>query len=98
MTAAHALHEIELASLHGIEVGKPRLDWAKLIDRETGMIDFIPDAMAGVAEKRGKVFRGHEKFSGPTESMWMERSWGPKTSSSRRAPSPAACPFRAPIL
>ncbi len=29
------------------------------------MIDFIPDAMAGVAEKRGKIFRGHAKFVGP---------------------------------
>lgn len=65
VAAAHALHEIELASVHGIGVGKPRLDWAKLIARETGMIDFIPDAMAGVAEKRGKVFRGHAKFVGP---------------------------------
>ncbi len=65
VAAAHALHEIELASVHGIDVGEPKLDWAKLIDRETGMIDFIPDAMAGVAEKRGKVFRGHARFVGP---------------------------------
>lgn len=59
MAAAHALHEIELASVHGIDVGKPKLDWGKLIDREKDMIGFIPDAMAGVAEKRGTVFRGH---------------------------------------
>ena len=65
VAAAHALHEIELASVHGIEVGAPKLDWTKLIDREKGMIDFIPDAMAGVAEKRGKIFRGHAKFVGP---------------------------------
>ena len=65
VAAAHALHEIELASVHGIDVGKPKLDWAKLINREKDMIDFIPDAMAGVAEKRGKVFRGHAKFVGP---------------------------------
>lgn len=65
VAAAHALHEIELASVHGIDVGAPKLDWAKLIDREQDMIDFIPDAMAGVAEKRGKVFRGHARFVGP---------------------------------
>ena len=52
MAAAHALHEIELASVHGIDVGKPKLDWGKLIDREKDMIGFIPDAMAG---GRGKA-------------------------------------------
>ncbi len=65
VAAAHALHEIELAPVHGIEVGPVKLDWAKLIEREKQMIGFIPDAMLGVAEKRGDVFRGHAKFVGP---------------------------------
>ncbi|MGI9479899.1 MAG: dihydrolipoyl dehydrogenase family protein [Hyphomicrobiaceae bacterium] len=65
VAAAHALHEIELASTHGITVGKPALDWARLIDREKDMIGFIPDAMAGVAEKRGTIYRGVAKFAGP---------------------------------
>ena len=65
VAAAHALHEIELAPIHGIEVGKPKLDWGKLIDREKDMIGFIPDAMQAVAEKRGTVFRGQAKFAGP---------------------------------
>ena len=65
VAAAHALHEIEIAGIHGIDVGKPTLDWAKLIDREKDMIGFIPDAMAGVAAKRGEVFRGHARFVGP---------------------------------
>ncbi len=65
VAAAHALHEIETAGVHGIDVGKPTLDWTKLIHREKEMIGFIPDAMAGVAEKRGDVFRGSAKFVGP---------------------------------
>jgi len=65
VAAAHALHEIETASTHHIEVGNAKLDWAKLIQREKDMIGFIPDAMAGVAEKRGDVYRGSAKFVGP---------------------------------
>ena len=65
VAAAHALHEIEIAGTHGIKVGKPKLDWSKLIQRTKDMIGFIPDAMAGVAEKRGDVFRGSAKFVGP---------------------------------
>jgi glutathione reductase (NADPH) len=65
VAAAHALHEIEIADAHGITVGKPKLDWSKLIQREKDMISYIPDAMAGVAEKRGDVFRGAARFVGP---------------------------------
>ena len=64
VAAAHALHEIELAPVHGIEVAEPRLDWAKLIDRTQDMVGFIPNAMLGTAEKRGEVFRGAAKFVG----------------------------------
>ena len=64
VAAAHALHEIGIAGAHCIEVGKPKLDWARLIAREKDMISFIPDAMAGLAEKRGDVFRGSAKFVG----------------------------------
>ncbi len=65
VAAAHNLHEIALAPVHGIDVGTPKIDWGKLIDRERGMIDFIPDAMEGVAKKRGKVFFGEARFVGP---------------------------------
>lgn len=65
VAAAHALHEIEIADVHCIDVGKPKLDWAKLIKREKDMISFIPDAMADVAGKRGDVFRGSAKFVSP---------------------------------
>ncbi len=62
VAAATAMHEIERASIHTIDVSPPKLDWAKLIERKTGMIDFIPDAMRGVAEKRGQVFTGRARF------------------------------------
>ncbi len=64
VAAGHTLHEIETAAEHGISVSKPKLDWGKLIQRSQGMIDFIPGAMQGVAEKRGTVFKGSAKFTG----------------------------------
>ena len=64
VAAAHALHEIEQAKAHGIEVDEPTLDWKKLMERKEDMIGFIPDAMHSLAEKRGKVFRGTAKFTG----------------------------------
>ncbi len=65
VAAAHALHEIELASAHCITVGKPKLDWAGLIQRTKSMVSGVPGGMAGLAEKRGDVFRGSAKFAGP---------------------------------
>ncbi len=65
VAAAHALHEIETASIHGISVSEPKLDWTKLIKREKDMVSHIPDAMAGLAEKRGDVYRGSARFVGP---------------------------------
>jgi glutathione reductase (NADPH) len=41
VAAGHALHEIERASILHIAVGKPKLDWAALIDREKDMIKDI---------------------------------------------------------
>ncbi|TNF86515.1 MAG: NAD(P)/FAD-dependent oxidoreductase [Gammaproteobacteria bacterium] len=62
VAAAQALHEIERASEHGIEVGPAKLDWSKLIERKTGMIDFIPAAMEDTAKSRGDVYRGKARF------------------------------------
>src|SRR3990170_6190952 len=55
VAAAHALHEIEIARVHGIEVGKPTLNWARLIDREKAMIASVPERLEGLARKRGDV-------------------------------------------
>jgi glutathione reductase (NADPH) len=65
VAAAHAMHEIEIAHTHGIEVGKPKLHWSKLMDRKTDMIDFIPGAMEDTAKGRGTVYKGKAKFVGP---------------------------------
>jgi glutathione reductase (NADPH) len=65
VAAAQSLHDIEMAGVHEIEVGAAKLNWAKLIQREKNMINFIPDAMANVAEKRGDIYRGSAKFVGP---------------------------------
>lgn len=62
VAAAQALHEIELAPQHGIEVGPAKLDWAKLIDRKNDMIDFIPGAMEDTARGRGEVYKGKAVF------------------------------------
>lgn len=62
VAAAQALHEIELAPQHGIEVGPAKLDWAKLIDRKSEMIDFIPAAMEDTAKSRGTIYKGKASF------------------------------------
>src|SRR5882757_2790417 len=66
VAAGHALHEIERASVHHITVGKPKLDWAALIDREKDMIKDIPTNLARSMERRQvEVIRGHAAFAGP---------------------------------
>ncbi|NKB43284.1 MAG: NAD(P)/FAD-dependent oxidoreductase [Alphaproteobacteria bacterium] len=65
VAAAHTLEEIARAKTHCIEVGEPSLNWAALIDREKDLISFLPGAMESTAEKRGTLFRGTAKFTGP---------------------------------
>ena len=77
MAAAHALHEIENAGTHAIEVAGAKLDWAQLIDREQEMVSPISGMMEGLAEKRGTVFRGRAKFTGPnTIEVNGDELWG----------------------
>ncbi|KRR27339.1 dihydrolipoyl dehydrogenase family protein [Bradyrhizobium retamae] len=65
VAAGHALHEIERASIHHIAVGKPKLDWAALIDREKDMIKDIPVNLARAMAKRNvEVIKGHGAFTG----------------------------------
>ena len=66
VAAGHALHEIERASIHHIAVGKPKLDWAALIDREKDMIKDIPANLARSMAKRDvEVIKGRAVFTGP---------------------------------
>ena len=66
VAAGHALHEIERAGIHHISIGKPKLDWAGLIDREKKMVKDIPDNLARAMERRGvEVIRGSAAFAAP---------------------------------
>ena len=66
VAAGHALHEIERAAIHHIAVGKPRLDWAALIDREKEMIKDIPANLArSMAKRNVEVIKGSAVFAGP---------------------------------
>ncbi|MGA9605279.1 MAG: NAD(P)/FAD-dependent oxidoreductase [Methyloceanibacter sp.] len=63
VAAAHALHEIGQAHVHRIKVGKPKLDWAALIDREKEMIEGIPDSLEETLQGRGvELLRAPAKF------------------------------------
>lgn len=66
VAAGHALHEIERAAVHHIAVGKPRLDWAALIDREKDLIKDIPANLArSMARRNVEVIKGRAAFAGP---------------------------------
>ncbi|MFT5220265.1 MAG: glutathione reductase (NADPH) [Planctomycetota bacterium] len=64
VAAGHAMHEIELAAEHGIDVGKAKLNWCKMIERKNDLIGFIPSAMEDLAKSRGTVFKATAKFTG----------------------------------
>jgi glutathione reductase (NADPH) len=66
VAAAHALDAIERAPAHCISVDKPRLDWARLIEREKRMIGPLPDSFARLMAERGvEVLRERAAFAGP---------------------------------
>ena len=66
VAAGHALHEIERAGVHHIAVGKPKLDWAALIDREKDMIKDIPESLARAMTRRQvEVIKGQAVFASP---------------------------------
>ncbi len=63
VAASETLDLIRRASGHHIEVGPPRLDWAKLIERKRDLIGGMPAAMSASLEKRGiELLRGAASF------------------------------------
>jgi glutathione reductase (NADPH) len=102
VAAGHALHEIERARAHHIAVGKPRLDWSALIDREKTMIKDIPGNLARAMEKRGvRVIRGAAAFAGPDTIRVGDRPLKAKhiviaTDSKPRPLTDSRRPFRRP--
>jgi len=74
VAAGHALHEIERAGVHHIAVGKPKLDWSALIDREKDLIKDIPTNLArSMAHRNVEVIKGHAVFTGPNAIRVGER-------------------------
>jgi glutathione reductase (NADPH) len=74
VAAGHALHEIERASIHHIAVGKPKLDWAALIDREKDMIKDIPANLTRSMVKRNvEIIKGQGAFTGPNTILVGDR-------------------------
>lgn len=66
VAAGHALDEIARASGLCIAVGKPRLDWTALIDREKSMISHLPASFAKLLAERGvDVLHERAVFAGP---------------------------------
>ncbi len=65
VAAAQVLHQIERAAEHHIAVGAPKLDWAKLIEREQGFTEGVPkmfeDSLAG---RDIALLRGEARFAG----------------------------------
>src|SRR5438045_6194742 len=75
VASRHALHEIELAAVHHISVGKPKLDWSALIQREKDLIKDIPANLArSMARRNVEVIRGHAFFAGPNVIRVGDRS------------------------
>ena len=66
--AAQVLHQIDIAGDHHIEVGPPRLDWAKLIEREREFVDGVPAMFRDSLEGRGiDLYDGPARFTGANE-------------------------------
>ena len=75
VAAGHVLDEIDRAPAHHISVGKPRLDWAALIDREKKMISHLPDSFAKLMAERGvDVLHDRAAFAGPNMVRVGERT------------------------
>jgi glutathione reductase (NADPH) len=70
VAAAHALDEIEKAGAHKIKVGKAKLDWAAMIDREKELIRELPERFrTSLADLGVTIIKGDGRFVGPNAVM-----------------------------
>jgi glutathione reductase (NADPH) len=74
VAAAQVLHQIEVAPVHHIAVGKPSLDWGQLIARERSFVDGVPESFARSLDSRGIVLvKGRARFVGRTRVQVGDR-------------------------
>ena len=65
VAAAHVLEEIAHAGAHHIKVGRPKLDWAAMIQRKADIIRPLPERLAGALRDRGaEIVRASGRFVG----------------------------------
>ncbi|MBV9565546.1 MAG: NAD(P)/FAD-dependent oxidoreductase [Bradyrhizobium sp.] len=65
VAAGQALHDIDVAWQHQIDIGEAKLDWTALIAREKDMIKDIPENLArAMARRNVEVVRGYGAFAG----------------------------------
>jgi glutathione reductase (NADPH) len=63
--ATEVLDEIRHAARHGIEVGEPRIDWSRVIDRKEGFTRPVtPASERSLAEQGIDLVRGAPRFEG----------------------------------
>lgn len=75
VAAGHALDEIARAATHKISVGRPKLDWSALIDREQAMVAPIPSQLHASMQRRGvEIVRGEARFVAPDTVCVGDRS------------------------
>ena len=68
VAAAEVLDIIRRADRHGISVGRPQLDWKKLIQRKRTFVEGVPAQLErGFWEQGIEYLRGSARFTGPHE-------------------------------
>ena len=76
VAAGQALHDIGRAAVHHIAVGRPRLNWAALIDREKDMIKDVPANLTrAMARREVEVIKGFGTFVSPNDIASATVCW-----------------------
>ena len=68
VAAAEVLDTIHRADRHGISVGRPQLDWKKLMQRKQSFVESVPRDLEKSFRDQGiEYVRGSARFTGPHE-------------------------------